>query len=192
MRESFGDPRPDDLLLVTERGLFCPAGGFHIDPWLPVDRAILTHAHSDHARPGSARYLVAAAGLTVMRERLGPDARIDSTSYGAGHTFGEVRVSLHPAGHVLGAAQIRLEGRGAGGRREVWVVTGDYKRQPDPTCDPFEPLTCDVFVTESTFGLPIYRWEPPAATFAAINSWWRENRARNVTSVVFAYALGKA
>jgi putative mRNA 3-end processing factor len=175
------------LLRVTERGMYCEAGDFFIDPWLPVDRAVITHAHGDHARWGCARYLGSVEGARVMRTRLGADARIDTLEFGAAIDVRGVRVSLHPAGHILGSAQVRLEHRG-----EVWVVSGDYKTEPDPTCTPFEPVRCHTFITESTFGLPIYRWSPQAETFAEIDAWWRANQEAGRASLLFGYALGKA
>jgi putative mRNA 3-end processing factor len=175
------------LLRVTERGMYCEAGEFFIDPWLPVDRAVITHAHGDHARWGCARYLGSVEGARVMRTRLGADARIDTLEFGAAIDVRGVRVSLHPAGHILGSAQVRLEHRG-----EVWVVSGDYKTEPDPTCTPFEPVRCHTFITESTFGLPIYRWSPQAETFAEIDAWWRANQEAGRASLLFGYALGKA
>ena len=175
------------LLLADENGLWCEAGGFYIDPWAPVGKALITHAHSDHARPGSAAYLCAAPCAPVLRARLGVDCLIQTLPYGETLGVGGVSVSFHPAGHVLGSAQIRVEHRG-----EVWVVSGDYKLAPDPTCAPFEPVRCDSFVTESTFGLPIYRWEAEAAVAAAIHDWWRSNRERGKCSVIFGYPLGKS
>jgi putative mRNA 3-end processing factor len=176
-----------DLLEVTSDGLYCPPGDFHVDPWRRVPRAVVTHAHADHARPGCGRYLCAAPGKLVLRERVGGGSPIDTLRFGESLTINGVRVSLHPSGHVLGAAQVRLEHGGV-----TWVVTGDYKTQADPTCSPFEPVEADVFVTESTFGLPIYRWDEPASIAASINAWWRENQAAGRTSVILAYALGKA
>ncbi|HUP98169.1 MAG TPA: ligase-associated DNA damage response exonuclease [Usitatibacter sp.] len=175
------------LVTPTSRGLYCAAGDFYIDPWRPVDRAVITHAHGDHARPGSTAYLSATCGLPVLQTRLGEGSTIEGLEYGEARDIGGVKVSLHPAGHVLGSSQVRLEHRG-----EVWVVSGDYKLDPDPTCVPFEPLTCHTFVTESTFGLPIYRWAHPSATFATIDAWWRGNAAAGRASVIFAYAFGKA
>ncbi len=175
------------LLQPTDRGFYCPAGGFYVDPWRPVERAVVTHAHADHACPGSRRYLGSLEGERVLRRRLGDDARIECVDYGETVTVGGVTVSLHPAGHVLGSAQVRLEHRG-----EVWVVSGDYKTEGDPTCSPFEPVACHVFVTESTFGLPIYRWRPQAETLAEVDAWWRANREAGRTSLLLAYALGKA
>jgi len=177
--------RPDDLLVTSPAGLYCEAGGFHVDPWGPVARAVVTHAHADHARPGAAEYVCAAPSVPLLRHRLGPDAAIRGVAYGERVPLGATSVSLHPAGHVLGSAQVRIEHEA-----RVWVVSGDYKRAPDPTCEPFEVVPCDVFVTEATFGLPIYRWEEPAAVAAAIHAWWQSNPDR--PSVLFAYALGKS
>jgi putative mRNA 3-end processing factor len=175
------------LVEPTDKGLFCRVGGFHIDPWRPVDRAIVTHAHGDHARPGSAAYLSAQCGLPILRTRLGADAALEGLAYGEVRTINGVRVSLHPAGHVLGSSQVRIEHAG-----EVWVVSGDYKLDPDPTCEPFEPVRCDTFITESTFGLPIYRWCTPREIFDRVDSWWRTNAAAGRASVLFGYAFGKA
>jgi putative mRNA 3-end processing factor len=176
-----------DLLELTPQGLYCRQGDFYVDPWRPVPRAIVTHAHADHARAGCDRYLCAAPGKLVLRERVGGGPPIDTLRFGESLVINGVKVSLHSAGHVLGSAQVRLEHAGVS-----WLVTGDYKTQADPTCDPFEQVEADVLVTESTFGLPIYRWEEPAAIAAAINAWWRENQEAGRTSVLLAYALGKA
>jgi putative mRNA 3-end processing factor len=175
------------LLRMTDAGFYCEAGGFHIDPWRPVARALITHAHGDHARSGSEAYLAAAHGLPLLRARLDPAARIETLAYGQSRRIGAVDVSFHPAGHVLGSAQIRI-----GHADGVAVVSGDYKLAPDPTCAPFEPVACDLFVTESTFGLPIYRWDDPDVTLGAMLRWWDDNRAAGRASVLFAYALGKA
>ncbi len=175
------------FLSESASGLFCARGAFHIDPWEPVARALITHAHADHARPGSAAYLCAAPAEPLLRRRLGAEARIESLPYGAPLTLGAVRASFHPAGHVLGSAQIRLEST-----EGVWVVAGDYKRAADPTCTPFEPLRCDTFITEATFGLPIYRWDPTAAVVDDIANWWQGNGDDGRTSVLFCYTLGKA
>ena len=176
-----------DLLRITDRGLYCEAGDFHIDPWMPVERALITHAHGDHARWGSRAYACAAECERVLRTRIGSDQSISATAWGESLQLDGVRVSFHPAGHIIGSAQIRVEHRG-----EVWVVSGDYKTEPDPTCTPFEAIRCDVFVTESTFGLPIYRWTPQSETFRDIADWWAANREAGRASVIFAYALGKA
>lgn len=178
---------PDPLLQPRPEGLYCPAGDFFIDPVLPVAQAVVTHAHGDHARSGSRHYQVAAAGLGLMRERLGVEATIDAHAYGKRFAMGTVTVSLHPAGHVLGSAQVRMEHAG-----RVVVVSGDYKREADPTCDPFEPVPCDVFVTESTFGLPVYRWPPMDQVIDELLAWWDDCARRKVPAVLFCYALGKA
>ena len=175
------------LLQVTEEGLYCAAGDFHIDPWREVDFAVTTHAHSDHARAGSRHYLTAEPGRQILQERLGAEARIEGLPYGERVTRNGVSISLHPAGHILGSAQVRVEYRG-----EVWVVSGDYKLEAERTCAPFEPVKCHTFITESTFGLPIYRWRPQAEIFDEVNAWWRANQAAGRTSVLFAYSLGKA
>ena len=175
------------MLEIRESGLYCVAGDFAIDPVAPVDRAIITHAHSDHARAGTRHYLTARDGEALLRARIGDDASIQTVGYGDRLNFGDVTVSLHPAGHILGSAQVRIERGG-----EVWVVSGDYKLAPDPTCPPFEPQRCHTFVTESTFGLPIYRWSEPASVFAAIDAWWRANAEAGRASVLYAYAFGKA
>jgi putative mRNA 3-end processing factor len=152
-----------------------------------VDRAVVTHAHSDHACPGSRAYLTAQPGEALLRVRVGGEAPIQALEYGESVRLKGVHVSLHPAGHILGSAQVRIESGG-----EVWVVSGDYKLEPDPTCTAFEPVACHTFVTESTFGLPIYRWPPEADVFAEIHAWWAANQQAGKASVLFAYSLGKA
>jgi putative mRNA 3-end processing factor len=177
----------DPIIINTDRGLYCPAGDFHIDAWRPVPRTIVTHAHSDHARRGSEQYLTATDGGRVLRHRMGADAAIDLIEYGQTIDMNGVRISLHPAGHLLGSAQVRVEHGG-----QVCVVTGDYKRQPDPTCRPFELVPCHTLVTECTFGLPIFRWHKPERVVAEVNDWWRGNVADGRTSILLAYSLGKA
>jgi putative mRNA 3-end processing factor len=176
-----------DMVVVRKEGLYCVPGQFYIDPWRPVDRAVITHAHGDHARMGHGHYLSSASGVGVLKSRLGRDIHIDGLEYGARIEHNGVTISLHPAGHVLGSAQVRMEHKG-----EVWVASGDYKVEPDRTCAPFEPVRCDTFITESTFGLPIYRWEPEQTIFDDLNAWWRKNAAEGRCSVVFAYSFGKA
>jgi putative mRNA 3-end processing factor len=180
------------MLTVTDDGLYCPAGDFFIDPWNPVARALITHAHGDHARPGSKAYLCATAGAGLLRRRFGSDAVIESVPYGQPLAVGDVTVSFHPAGHVLGSAQIRLQPRESAVDKGIWVVAGDYKRAADPTCAPLEPVACDTFVTESTFGLPIYRWDSTESVVLDILEWWRTNAAAGKSSVLFCYAIGKA
>jgi putative mRNA 3-end processing factor len=175
------------LISLSPQGLFCEAGGFHIDPSRAVENALITHAHSDHARRGSRKYFTAARGEGLLRERIGKNANIQAIEYGQALEFGPVKVSFHPAGHILGSAQIRVEHQG-----RVWVVSGDYKRDDDPTCEPFEVVACDAFVTEATFGLPVYRWPEVPEVAAQIEAWWRDNAARGVNSVLYCYSLGKA
>ena len=176
-----------ELIEATDRGLYCAAGDFYIDPWQPVDRAVITHAHGDHAHPGCQHYLTTRAGEELLRLRLGSDASMQTAAYGEELTLGRTRVSLHPAGHILGSAQVRV---GLAG--ETWVVSGDYKVEPDSTCDAFESMRCHAFVTESTFGLPIYRWPHQTGVFADVHAWWRTNQEAGKASLMFAYALGKA
>ena len=180
-----------DLIVQRAEGLYCPPGDFYIDPWRPVDRAVITHAHADHARSGHGHYLAAAPAEGVLRSRLGQGISLQTLAYGQQITHHGVTLSLHPAGHVLGSAQVRLEYRGAGGG-QIWVASGDYKVAPDATCTPFEAVRCDVFITESTFGLPIYRWRPDAELFADINTWWAANAALGRASVLLCYSFGKA
>ncbi len=175
------------MLTETSDGLYCEAGGFHIDPWGQVPRAVITHAHGDHARPGSAAYLCADRCAPLLARRLGADASIESQPFGHPVTLGSTRVSFHPAGHIRGSAQVRIEGP-----EGVWVVAGDYKRALDPTCEPFEVVRCDTFVTESTFALPIYRWDATSVVLAELVAWWEGNRTQGLTSVLFCYTLGKA
>jgi putative mRNA 3-end processing factor len=183
-----------DLVVARPEGLYCPPGNFYIDPWRPVDRAVITHAHGDHARPGHGHYLASRAAGPVMQARL-PGISLQTAEYGETVRHDGVALSLHPAGHVLGSAQLRIEHRG-----EVWVASGDYftagerddPRERNRTCAPFEPVRCHCFITESTFGLPIYRWAPQDDVFAAIDAWWDDNARNGRASVLFAYALGKA
>jgi putative mRNA 3-end processing factor len=175
------------VLVETPVGLYCPDGDFYIDPWAPVARAVITHAHGDHARAGSAAYLCASDCAPLLARRLGQSTLIEPHPYGSRVTLGDVRLSFHPAGHILGSAQVCIEGS-----QGVWVASGDFKRAPDPTCQQFEPIRCDTFVTESTFGLPIYCWDSTDSVMQDIVSWWDDNRARGLTSVLFCYTLGKA
>ena len=180
-----------DLVVLRPQGMYCPPGDFYIDPWRAVDRAIITHAHSDHARGGHRHYLAATPSAHVLRSRLGNIA-LDTVAYGEPRIVNGVRVSLHPAGHVLGSAQVRIEHGGA-----VWVASGDYKAAADfaaedTTCAPFEPVPCDTFISESTFGLPVYRWRAQADLATEINAWWATNANAGRASVLFAYSFGKA
>lgn len=176
----------DDLIQLSPEGLYCPAGDFHIDPWRPVPRAVITHGHGDHARSGMGCYHVVDEGLPILQWRLGEqDYRVHA--HGERFVLGEATVSLHPAGHVLGSTQVRVE---VGGR--VWVASGDYKRQPDPTCRPFEVVPCETFITEATFGLPVYRWPDPARVIADLDAWRSACAARGEVALLYCYALGKA
>lgn len=176
-----------DLVIARPEGLYCPPGDFYIDPWRAVERSVITHGHGDHARTGNTHYLAAEPGAGILRARLGQDINLQTLAYGETLKHHGVTLSFHPAGHVLGSAQVRLEYEG-----EVWVASGDYKVEPDGTCTPFEPVRCHTFITESTFGLPIYRWQPQAEIFAEINQWWRTNQQLGKASVLFCYAFGKA
>ncbi len=176
----------DPVLTFTERGIYCPAADVFIDPWRPVDRALITHGHADHARPGMSRYLATEGAAPVMRHRLGEIA-LETIRYGEVRRIGGADISFHPAGHVPGSAQIRVE---VGG--EVWVVSGDYKVEADGLSDPFEPLRCHAFVTECTFGLPVFRWDAQEAVADRIDAWWRGNAAEGRATILGAYALGKA
>jgi putative mRNA 3-end processing factor len=179
-----------DLIVQRPEGLYCPAGDFFIDPWRPVDRAVITHAHADHARAGHGHCLASATSEGVLRARLG-DINLQILPYGEAIVHHGVRLSLHPAGHVLGSAQVRLAYGG-----QVWVASGDYfvsgAGDDNRTCQPFEPLRCDCFITESTFGLPIYRWPPQREVFNEINAWWRANATAGRASLLMAYSFGKA
>ena len=184
----------NDLVVQRREGLYCPAGDFYIDPWRPVERAVITHAHADHSRRGHGRYLAAAPAEGVLRTRLG-EIDLQTLGYGEEIDHFGVRLSLHPAGHVLGSAQVRLEHGG-----QVWVASGDYyvagahadPAEDNQTCAPFEPVRCHCFITESTFGLPIYRWQPQADLFADIDAWWQANAEAGRASLLMGYSFGKA
>ena len=169
----------------TAEGLYCRAADAWIDPWRPVPRALITHAHADHARSGCGSYWAVASSEGVLRQRLGQTISLHPVQYGEELWLGQCKVSFHSAGHVLGSAQIRLECDG-----EVWVVSGDYKRDDDPSCTPFEPVPCDVLITEATFGMPIYRWQKGSAVAEQIRDWWQGDQDR--PSLLFCYAFGKA
>lgn len=173
------------LVRVTEQGLYCEAGDFFIDPWRPVETAVITHAHSDHSRVGSKLYHANRKSLPFMNHRLGAENHFVSHEYGESFQIGEAKVSLHPAGHILGSSQVRIEANG-----EVWVVSGDYKRGDDLSCDPFEVVPCDVFISEATFALPVYKWEDGETLAREVYEWWMGDQER--PSILFGYALGKS
>ena len=174
------------LLEFTDKGIFCPQAQVYLDPWKPVKRALITHGHSDHARWGNEHYLCTTAAAPVIRHRI-PGADVETIDYGTSITINGVHFSFHPAGHIPGSAQIRVEQNG-----EVWVFSGDYKLQHDNLSEPFEPLRCNAFITESTFGLPIYNWKTQDEVFADVNNWWRDNKSQGKVSVIAGYALGKS
>ncbi|MGF1452437.1 MAG: ligase-associated DNA damage response exonuclease [Opitutales bacterium] len=174
-------------LEIRPEGLYCPEGDFFVDPHRPVGRAVITHGHADHAQWGCGYYLGSASGGAILKQRLGKAARIETLPYGVRRRIGGIELSLHPAGHIRGSAQVRL-----GGRAGVTVISGDYKTAPDATCEAFEPVPCDAFISECTFGLPIYRWPETQKIAEEINAWWQQNREEGRTSIIYAYALGKA
>ncbi|MEM6725337.1 MAG: ligase-associated DNA damage response exonuclease [Bacteroidota bacterium] len=175
------------LLTFTNRGIYCQQADIFIDPWKPVPRALVTHGHSDHARWGNKHYLCTHTAKHVIQYRLGQQISIDSVEFGETVMINGVKFSFHPAGHIIGSAQIRVEYKG-----EVWVVSGDYKVEPDNISEPFELVKCHAFITESTFGLPVYRWKPQQLIFDEIHDWWQQNQQAGKVSIITAYSLGKA
>lgn len=175
-----------NLLKFTSSSIYCAEADIHIDPWKPVDNAIITHAHSDHAKAGCKHYLAHKDSESIFRLRLGDNISLRMVEYGEKFSINGVQFSLHPAGHVIGSAQIRVEHKG-----EVWVASGDYKVQDDHFSAAFEPVKCHVFITESTFGLPIYKWRPQQEVMDDILAWWKQNQVLGKASVLMGYALGK-
>lgn len=175
------------MLRFDSKGIYCPQADVYIDPWEPVNKALITHAHSDHAKPGSNSYLCHNDSVPLLRFRLGQDIKVEGVAYQEAVVINGVRISFHPAGHIIGSAQIRLEYKG-----EIWVVSGDYKLQQDGVSVPFESVKCHHFITESTFGLPIYKFPTPESVHGDINQWWEKNAAENINSVIIGYALGKS
>lgn len=176
-----------DLIRATDSGLACEAGNFIIDPWKQTHTALITHAHADHARPVAEVYYASESSVPLLKKRLGDDKDIRGVAFGKPLLFGNTEVSFHPAGHILGSAQIRVECAGT-----VWVFTGDFKRDHDPSCEAFELVPCDTLITEATFALPVYRWQPGAVVATEIWQWWQAMRAAQRPAVLFAYSLGKA
>ncbi len=176
------------LLELTPIGLYCPDADVYLDPWRPVGRALVTHAHADHARPGSSYYLTHQTSVPLLHSRLGTrPEQVEGVQYGDVRTINGISFSFHPAGHVPGSAQILVERSG-----ERWVFSGDYKLESDGVSTPFEPVRCNVFISECTFGLPVFQWQPQEHVFADIHAWWRHNRERGISSILCAYSLGKA
>ncbi len=177
----------NSLLRINDKGIYCPKADVYIDPWRPVDKAVITHAHSDHARWGMKHYAAHPLSIPIMKSRIGSDIKVEAWNYGETHIINGVKISLHPAGHIPGSAQVRLEHNG-----EIWVVSGDYKLESDSLSGSFESIKCHHFITESTFGLPVYKWKPDSMVFDEINEWWRNNKEEGKFSIIYAYALGKS
>ncbi|MBV7268241.1 ligase-associated DNA damage response exonuclease [Winogradskyella luteola] len=175
------------LIKFTKKGIYCPQGKFYLDPWYPVDYAVISHGHADHARWGMKRYLCQHNSKPILQHRIGRDIKIESVAYNKSITINDVKVSFHPAGHVIGSAQIRLEYQGY-----IVVFSGDYKTQPDFISTPFESVKCHTFITESTFGLPIYKWKSEKELQNQLQHWVKTNQANHRTSVFLGYSLGKA
>ncbi|TCK69149.1 putative mRNA 3-end processing factor [Winogradskyella wandonensis] len=179
--------KDNQLIKFTKKGIYCPKGKFYLDPWYPVDYAIISHGHADHARWGMKHYLCTDDSKAILKHRLGEAINIQSIPYRQSISINGVNVSFYPAGHVIGSAQIRLEYKGY-----VVVFTGDYKTQPDFITTPFDSVKCHTFITESTFGLPIYHWKSEKNLQSELHDWVRTNQSNNRTSVFFGYSLGKA
>jgi putative mRNA 3-end processing factor len=175
------------LLTFTPQGIYCPQGDFYIDPWKKVDRAVITHAHADHAYPGHKHYLAQHYNKAILKLRLGHKINIDTVEYGESTFINGVKVSFHPAGHIIGSAQVRVEYQG-----EVWVASGDYKPEYDGLSTAFEPVKCNTFISESTFGLPIYQWENQDKVMQDVNEYWYNNSKNGVQTVLLGYSLGKS
>jgi putative mRNA 3-end processing factor len=174
------------ILEKTSRGLYCEQADVYIDPDRKVTRALITHAHSDHSRPGHKYYLCTPQTGLLLHHHYGEKINLQTSPYGEAVHINGVKFSFHPAGHVFGSAQIRVEYQG-----EVWVVSGDYKLDDDGVSVPFEPVKCNVFITESTFGLPQFHWKPQENIFSDIHNWWKKNQQEERLSILMAYPLGK-
>ena len=175
-----------DLLIFNSQGIYCPRAKIYLDPWKPVNRAIITHGHSDHARYGHKKYLTHHSNIPIIRHRLG-DINVQGIGWDEPFLINGVKFSLHPAGHIIGSSQVRVEYKG-----EVWVFTGDYKTEDDGVSTPYESIKCHTMITECTFGLPAFKWKSQSSVFEEINGWWQSNKDEGKTSVLFGYTLGKA
>ncbi len=182
------NPKPSKkpLLVFNTKGIYCEVAGVYLDPWQPVDKAIISHGHADHSRWGHKNYITHHTNVPIIKHRLG-DINVTGKKYGETFIINNVKFSLHPAGHIIGSSQIRVEYKG-----EIWVFTGDYKIEDDGISVPYEPIRCHTFITECTFGLPAFKWIPQAEVFKDINSWWSANKEEGKTSILFGYSLGKA
>lgn len=174
------------LLVYNDKGIYCPKADVYIDPWKKVNKAFVTHGHADHARPGSKEYVCVHESKGIIQHRL-KTKRVNSIGFGEEIRVNGVKFSFHPAGHIIGSAQIRVEHKG-----EVWVVSGDYKTENDQLSGNFESIPCNTFITECTFGMPIFNWKPQEQIFNDINKWWVTNKSNKKISVISAYSLGKA
>ncbi len=174
------------LLAFNDKGIYCAQADVYLDPWRPVDKAIISHGHADHSRWGHKKYITHHSNIPIINHRLG-DINVSGKDWSETFTINNVKFSFHPAGHIIGSAQIRVEYKG-----EVWVFTGDYKTEDDGVATPYEPVKCHSFITECTFGLPAFKWQPQDEVFAEINNWWQQNQSDGRTSVIFGYSLGKA
>ncbi|PIB29320.1 DNA ligase-associated DEXH box helicase [Maribacter sp. 4U21] len=174
------------LLEFTDKGIYCNPAKVYLDPWKPVKKAIISHGHADHSRWGHQQYITHRRNVPIISHRLG-DINVTGVNWGEPFVINNVKFSLHPAGHIIGSSQIRVEHKD-----EVWVFTGDYKTEDDGISTPYEPIKCDTFITECTFGLPAFKWTPQAEVLQNINQWWAANKAEGKTSVLFGYSLGKA
>ena len=174
------------LLAFNDKGIYCAQADVYLDPWRPVDKAIISHGHADHSRWGHKKYITQHSNIPIIKHRLG-DINVNGKDWSETFTINNVKFSFHPAGHIIGSAQIKVEYKG-----EVWVFTGDYKTEDDGVATPYEPVKCHTFITECTFGLPAFKWQPQNEVFAEINNWWQQNQSEGRTSVIFGYSLGKA
>lgn len=174
------------LLAFNDKGIYCAQADVYLDPWKPVNNAIITHGHADHSRWGHKQYITHHMNVPIIKHRLG-NIIVTGKEWGETFTINGVTFSLHPAGHIIGSSQVRVEYKG-----EVWVFTGDYKTEDDGISTAYEVVKCHTFITENTFGLPAFKWLPQVEVMNDINNWWAQNKAEGKTSILFGYTLGKA